>query len=209
MGCGGAILACIGCGLLIYLCRSRLPERDFEIEALLIDASVFPTGWEADSEGPRSVEVPAAPLGSGAVPAIESRELSFIRRAHGGSGEASQSVYRLSSRQQAAEEFLLRRKRWFSLGPYDTPWEMPPELAFQNLTAKQFYIACSRRGSIPVCAMLAQYEEYLIAFNADMSAYDSDLRLIPIMTYADFRHIVEAIDQRMTYYLKLTPAPAP
>lgn len=208
-GCGGTILACIGCGLLLYVFQERPPERSFAIEVLLIDASVFPAGWEADPEGPQPVYTRAAPLGSGAVPAIESRVLLFARSVRGGSGSAGHSVYRLSSRQRAAEEFQVRRERWFPVGPYDTPWETPPELSDLDLAADQFYVACSRQGSIPMCGLLAQYEEYLVSFDTHMEAYDSRLQLVPIMTYTEFRRIVKAIDQRMAYYLKPSLAPTP
>ena len=202
IGCGGIIFAAVGCKMLVCAFQEKPPKRGFPIETLLIDVSVFPEGWAASPEGPQMIRAPAAPLGSDSIPAIESTALLFLRRLPGGSGYASHAVYRLQNRQEAFNEFQIRKKRWFPMGQYDTPWTTPPELAFQNLVANQFYVACSIQGSIPLCQMLAQYEEYLTVFGASMGAYDSNLQLIQVLTYTDFRRVVTAVDQKMGYYLK-------
>jgi hypothetical protein len=200
--CGLMILIIMLCGLLPRFFQDRSPQREFAIEELLVDASFFPDGWKEDPEGSHPVYVPATPLGSGSVPAVESVALNFIRTLPDGSGYASHSIYRLSNRQKAEEEFQIRAERWYAARQLDTPWKTPLELDFRNLKADQFYIVCSKKGSIPACGMLAQYEEYLVNFFVHTGAYDSDLQLVVILTLTDFEHLVKVIDQRMANYLK-------
>jgi hypothetical protein len=52
LGCSGLFLFCVLCGLCNCFLGERPPERGFEIEELLIDATVFPPGWRASELWP-------------------------------------------------------------------------------------------------------------------------------------------------------------
>jgi len=210
LGCGGLILACLVCGFLFYVFQVQPPSRNFEIESLLIDVSAFPAGWTPSPQGPQPVLQPATPLGSGGVGAIESTELDFNLQIRDGSGSAFEQIYRLRKPQEAADEFQDKKKKWFITSKGDSTWTTPPEAHIQSLVADQLYFACSnRRSGIFICRMIAQYEEYLVRFDVYMSAYNSKLQLVPIMSIAESGHIVQAIDQRMGYFLKSSSTLSP
>lgn len=182
----GCILCSLICGLMYCCCPPRHPpERDFEIEELLLDVSAFPVGWSADAEGPRA---PAkAPLGG--LKSIERTELFFYVRG----GGAVEEIHRFQSTGDAIQEFERQLGIAFFVGKYDTPWIIPLALPYQSPIADQFHFACSEQGSISMCRMIGRYEEYLVKFNTHMSP--------DFMTYEDLECVLQAIDERMAQYL--------
>jgi len=187
------LLTCGGCGLLGNMLQEAPPEREFEIEELLIDASAFPPGWETDSEGPH---IPAgqAPLGGGPM-SLQRRVLFF--HVCGGGGGAFEQIYRMTSVRGAAKEFERQMTVWFPTRGYWTPWEHPIEVLYERSVADRFHMACARDLARPdlaqKCHFIGQYEEYLVWFSTDMSP--------TFMTYEDLERILQAIDEQMTQHL--------
>lgn len=192
-GCALALGVCIECITLCYLRDGHPPRRDFRIEELLIDESVFPEGWKVDPAGPSA---PAkAPLGG--LKSIERTSLHFYIWGVSGeqiwSGVAGEQIHRFWSVNDAVEEFERQMGLAFAVGKYDTPWVVPAELPYQSSAADRVFFACSVHGSIPMCRMIGQYDEYFVIFNTHMSP--------DFMTYEDLERVLQAIDERMAHYL--------
>ncbi len=79
--------------------KSPAPDRDFPIEVLLVDLSVFPEGWE--------VSTPPEPVPSTEIPLAEERVWVWFRYMPDPSTllGASHHVYRFSSTWMAARQF--------------------------------------------------------------------------------------------------------
>lgn len=195
LGIGGVILVCMACGLLNCLLSEQLPQRDFEIEELLIDATVFPSGWRART--PRSPA--SAPLGG--QTSFERTTLSFHTTAFGSDGVAVEEIHRYVSVKEAAREFKRVLPMEFREGEHWTSWELPEGFRYQSPYADRIQIGCARETwegvSIEFCRMVGQYEEYVVRFSTKISP--------EYMTYLDFERIVQAIDERMGHYLGKRP----
>jgi hypothetical protein len=156
------------------------------IENLLIDESVFPSGWSTSSDEPEPIA--RAPLGG--TKSVESIEQTFY--AYGGS--AGERIRRFRTEQGAAEEFVRQTRIVFRDSEFNTPWMTLQELSYESPVADRFYCACSVDESQPLwphCACIAQYEVYFVQVSTPM--------LPGLMTYADFEQILEAIDEKMAF----------
>ena len=165
------------------------PERDFAIEYLLLDLSVFPEGWYVNrSAGP-------TPSGDGAILAEDSIEISY--KANGPVlFTAMQEVYRFRSVEWAAQEYRDQLPILFNNNSAAmlTTWELPNELPYQSLAAAQSHFACGQSEITNQwgCRFLGQYDEYLVIFSTFIGEE---------MTYTDLDQILKAIDERMANYL--------
>lgn len=167
------------------------PARDCPIESLLIDESAFPAGTAHAGDI-------LSPL---ARASWESAGCTFSIP----TGIANHDVYRYRAAEGAAREFARRRELEFvtrdagpdqsieSLGRRSGPWETPEELSDQSPIADQYYVACGMQGRIPMCKMIARYEEYYVFFNVHQ--YEGE------PTYAEIGAVLRAIDERMAQCL--------
>ncbi len=165
--------------LIVSGCVPGAPQRDFPIEALLLDETAFPPGTKAGTAKPHPSK-----LGS-----RESRRLTF----YGRFGIANHHVYRYRSARQAASTFERETTLWFPNDRFSGPWTVPSELSYQSPVADRFYLACSIEMGIPMCNGIAQYEEYFVRFNVHMHQ--------EFMTYQDLERVLRAMDERMVQYL--------
>jgi hypothetical protein len=165
----------VGLLLIASGCVPGTPQRDFPIEALLLDETAFPLGTKAG---------PAMPMPN-KLESRESRGLTF----YGRFGIANHDVYRYRSARQAASTFERETTLWFPNTQFSGPWTVPSELPYQSPVADRFYLACSIEMGTPMCNIIAQYEEYFIRFNVHMHP--------EFMTYQDLERVLRAIDERM------------
>ncbi len=163
------------------------PSRGFTAHELLIDETTFPLGWYAES--PFELAGPTV----GKAEEYERVGRSFYD--HG--NRAIQKIYRYGSDKQATQQFHQRRGQIFKSDQFTSEWITPEELTYQSSFADQFHLACATRSKY-ICQALGQYEEYIIVFSIDMIPYTN-------ITYADLERILQAIDERMIYYLELDP----
>lgn len=167
------------------------PERDFTLEELLLDLSVFPEGWEVSSPpGP-------TPSGDGAIFADESIAIWFRFRPDPSTLLAAcHEVYRFRWANRAAREFRKQQPILFNSQSIAllTPWEVPDELPYRSLFAEQSHFACAKSGITNKwgCRFMGQYEEYLVIFSTTMGER---------MSYRDLELILQTIDKRMAKYL--------
>ncbi len=161
------------------------PERDFPIETLLVDISVFPEGWEV-IQPPKPYPLEEMPL------VDESMTIRFIyapgdpeRRLRAG-----HFVFRFQWTDWAAEEFQNQQRIVFSAQP-----KIPEKFSYQSIIADQFLFGCSENRSTDRtgCDFLGQYEEYLVLFGTDLGEG---------MSYDDLERILKEIDHKMFTYLK-------
>ena len=168
---------------LLYGCVPLLPvdtspqECDPDLQSLLIDDSTFPVNW---SRGELR-ESDEYRFGS-----IEHCSSSFYTA----NGFAFQDVHEFQFEDEAIDGYRHLKDIRFSMNPkYDTPWEVPSVPSLNNLFADDYYLACSNRGEISICRILAHYDTVVMNFSTHMSP--------DFMTYDDLDRIVKAIDQKM------------
>lgn len=160
------------------------------IEKLLIDATVFPSGWLADPEGPKPDSL--APFGG--IRSIERTTLYFESK----TSAASEEIQLFESYDRAKEDFIRQKSFSFQddkeMGPYITP----NELNYQSKIASQFHFACVRPSYYPYpyigCLYLAQYGSYVVKFDIGWK--------LDAMNANDVESILEAIDEKMAPYTK-------
>jgi len=169
------LVVLVGLVLVAFGCTPGAPQRDFSIEALLLDETAFPPGTNAGPVSSRPNR-----LGS-----RENRGLTF----YGQFGIANHDVYRYRSAGQAASRFERELTLSFPNTPFWGPWAPPVELPYQSTAADRFHLACGIGVGTPMCIVTAQYEEYLIRFNVHMHP--------EFMTYQDLERVLRAIDERM------------
>jgi hypothetical protein len=182
--------------LAVSLCASCVegppPERGFRAEDLMLDASAFPKGWEATGTG----DIPG-PI-AGQAHEYERVRRSFIgpvRSRIGNMTGATQSVYRYGGTRTAAKKFEAKRKQFFKSDKFTPEWQVPEELTYQSVVADKLHLGCTYYSTRQVCRALGQYEEYVVMILVDVYP-DSDV------TYADFERILEAMEERITLYLR-------
>lgn len=156
-------------------CRPQAPKRDFPTEVLLLDETAFPA------------KTTAGPITSN--PDRHGARESLGRSIYHPSGLAGHDIYRYTSARGAAREFERQKDLSFRGGE----WTVPTEITYQSPTADQCYLACGTSGNIPMCRVIARYEEYFVRLNVHMRP--------SFMTYADLESVLQAMDDRMAYYL--------
>lgn len=164
--------ACVPC--------QRAPERAFTTESLLMDASMFPPGWEngwvsptADSHG-----------------AFEHLSIDILG---GRGGGAFHEIYRYECVNDAQREY----KRQLDVFLTDTPlydeWRPRDDLRAAFTFADEAYVACANRGrpleeKITDCRMLARYHEYVVRFHTEV--------IPPYLTFEDLARILKSLDDK-------------
>lgn len=179
---GGLVLAVAGC-------VRPAPTREFTIDDLLINQSVFPAGWYT-SAPPAPVQIV-----DGAIIADESIKITFTVDDPDWH-TAGLEIYRFSSEYGAAREYRSQLSVLFNSRSTAalTPWETPAELSYESPVANQSHFACGRSSITGKmgCRFLGQYDEYLVVFASVVG---------PRMDFADLERILQAIDGRMAHYL--------
>jgi len=173
------ILPLIGLMLIVTGCVPRAPQRDLPLEAVLLDESIFPPGSKA-----------------GPITPIRDREgarVALGRDISGKKGFAVHSVYCYRSIQGATREFEYRKSVWFLPAENSEPWVVPSEFSYQSPIADRFYLACGVVHGIPMCRVIAQYEECIVRLNIHMFP--------EFMTFDQLEQVLQTMDERMAHYL--------
>ncbi len=102
-----------------------------------------------------------------------------------------------SSTRNASARFASGKKSFFkNWGDTEIHWSKPEELTYVSPFADEFFIACGRMGkefgSTIRCGVIAQYQEFVVFFNAD---------LVDGMSYQEFQNIVIYMDEQISSYL--------
>lgn len=166
-------VACMPC--------QRAPERDFTTESLLMDESIFPSGWK--NGGP---VIPTADS-HGAFEHL----LSSVIGDRG--GVAVLEIYRYECVNDARREYKRQLDVWFPDTPLYDEWRPREELHTALVFADEAYVACANRGrpleeTITNCRMLARYHEYVVRFST---------QVIPsYLTFEDLAVILKSIDSK-------------
>jgi len=153
------------------------------IEDLMIDISLFPTGWfRGDLPSKRG-----APIRWG----IDKLGVSFTTQEYGG---AIQVVYRGRNLNHAEKGYSNLSESWFHLQDDEGDWYVPSEFNYKSPIADQYRFGCSihQPSGFQTCQMSAQHQVYLIRFVAGMSS---------LMTYNDLDRILRTIDEKMAQCL--------
>jgi len=184
------VLVALSCVCLQVTCRIGYvpyPTPSFPIQDLLLDESVFPDGWRADTPFDPEHRIPA-----------EQTVLSFhSEKCHPLMVGASHEVDRFyGGADSASEAYPGEASYWFS--PNWGDWRTPPELSYESGVAGQYEFGCYTDEDFQYtrCLALGQYEEYVVHLS---------LRLDPnhpeCVNFTDLERILVAIDERMATYL--------
>lgn len=108
-----------------------------------------------------------------------------------GRGIAVQEVYPYSTERRAEEDFEYEfQSPDFSSSLPDKRWQIPDELKDFESKADQFALACGMIHGIPICRIIARYNNYFVQLSSYM--YPDE------MTYAEFEKVIQDLDQRMS-----------
>jgi hypothetical protein len=182
------MIACVG---LTTLCTAREPPKTrtppVELYALLVDASVFPEGWQL-WRGPQPI--PEQERGE-----RESYYVTFrYEGLEPGIVGASHEAFRYRNEIEAANSFS---RHGFLNRHVITPWALPDEWSYESPVADRFKFACAEvdiLGSYWICEAVGQYDEFISVFYTLLSP--------EYMTLEDVERILVAIDDRMAFYLE-------
>jgi hypothetical protein len=161
---------------LIMGCSARVQTKTCKIDTLLVDVSVFP-GNQWEETGSRDTRGAPSRLG------IERAGTTFSTPTQGG---AVNDIYRFQDDAQAKRNYSTLQTDWFNLAPLGSVWISPSELSDVSLNADEYQLNCSRK-IIDECWLVSRYKTYVVELEVDM----------PAVTYSDFIHILQAIDQKM------------
>lgn len=143
------------------------------VEALLIEEDSFLAGARA---------------GELHSPLPDNSRYSAGRTFYLNRGIANHDVYPYSSVRRAEEEFQHNQQSPIFSDSFQE-WELPEELSDFYPHADRFDVACGLQHQIPMCEMIAQYENYFIYFN--IHTYPENGAL------SDVRALLQEIDDKM------------
>jgi hypothetical protein len=166
--------------------------RDFRIDDLLIDLSIFPSGWYVDSPPSHTTDSKGQ---------VDGRYIQF--RSEGFVARSMHTVYQYRDSRTAA--YWYREYLPFGSAERLTSWEVPSELPYESKVAAQFRFACADFRQNPgddserlrACLAAGQYDEYVSIFSISMSPDD----MAEHIPYSYLERILKAIDERMAHYL--------
>ena len=181
-----SLLGCSICGFSLRIDRPRPPERDFQMEDLFIDSTVFPEGWQVDSQGPHEA-CEASPLGSGCRAYAKEVDYEYKDNRH----QAKETIYRYLSKDKAHRDFDKLLEDEFIVWEPQNQWVIPDALNIESSEAGRTYLACHEGFRGAECQLAAQYEEFVVVFSIDRQPL-SDEQLM---------NILQAIDRQMVFYL--------
>lgn len=157
------------------------PNRSFDILDLGLSADLFPADAVEQPIHLSDDDDPATKLSS-------FQKFSW----NDGSEIANYSIDTYASNRSAQKNFELHNNSFFSeyWGNTKILWSKPEELTFTSTLADDFYVSC---GTLYIddyrCGMIAQYQEFVVFFNASIS--DS-------MSYRNFQRIIINIDEKFS-----------
>lgn len=168
--------------------------RQFELEELLLDASMFPFQCNLDGLPQEfTYEMRPGDTEEGFYAQFDCLGLE-VRVNH--------AIYRSKDAQTAVNGYDDLLSSWFYNADRITPYEIPDWLQYQSSVADQFQFACADfYGGYPAvhskrCAAVGRYEEYISALSISMS--DFSVLSDPAVS---LEQILSTIDEQTMLYL--------
>lgn len=157
-------------------CSVKTTETACTANNLLLEKASFPDDmWQ--ETGSRDLRGAPSRIG------IDRAGTSFSTQSQGG---AVQHYYRFATETEARNHYRMLQSDWFNLSSEADILTLPKELDNIKLRADEYRLGCSM-DVIETCRVVALYRTYIVEFKADM----------PSLTYNNFTHLLEQIDQRM------------
>jgi hypothetical protein len=165
-------------GCLSWICT---PEKSFRISDLELPSSLFPSG---------AIVGHIYPLSDDFGPLEDGFQSIYWDN---GNGNAGYTIYRYFTVTSAAKNFNFN-KHLFVNSDTREEWKSPVDIAFLSSTADVVYVGCGSwsEKSEKNCAMVAQYQEYVVVFDATINAK---------MKFAQFEKILFYIDEQISSHL--------
>ena len=176
-----------GSCFLFHIFEEPAPQREFPVQDLLVDATVFPESWQT-WRGPEPI--PERERGE--------RESFYVAFRYEGLEPgilgACHQVFRYRNRARAAASFA---SHGFLKRHLITPWAPPEGSSYKSPLAGRFRFECAEVDIVGVpystCEVVAQYDEFISEFWTNSSP--------GYLTLRDFERILVAIDERMALHL--------
>ena len=155
-----------------------VPERSFQISELELPSNLFPEGAIVNRIYPLSDEFGTLEDGTQSI------------YWDNGNGSAGYTIYRYSTVRSTAKYFDLN-KRLFVNSDTREEWKSPVDSSFSSTTADVAYVGCGSwsEKSEKNCTMVAQYQAYVVVFDATIDTK---------MTFAQFEKILFYIDEQIS-----------
>jgi hypothetical protein len=166
------------------------PERDFEMEDLVIDVSSFPQGWYAWA-GP--YRIPDSERGEEESVYVQFHHAEVPTDVVG----AGQRVFRYANERSSGVGFAGVVRDHFHSSFMATPWAVPDDWTYHSGVADEFEFACGEialRRQYWRCQAVGQYDEYVSFLYAELHP--------EYMTLDDVERLVAAVDDQMALYLE-------
>jgi hypothetical protein len=168
--------------------------RDFGVDDLLIDVSVFSPDWHRDG--------PAKEAPYELKPSDVEEDLYIQFSPSDSMARATHAICRFRDTQAAASGYRCFLNSWFYNADRVTTWEAPDWMQYRSTVADQFQFACADfYGGYPKtrsqhCVAVGQYKEYVSAFSIGVSPPEgmTDHSML-------LEQVLQTIDERMAFHL--------
>lgn len=152
------------------------PERAFHVSDWEIPLSLFPEGSTTDH-----LNIPTDNDFGEIEGVFQDIYLGLDRIAY-------YDIYRFPRIKEAILEFEDNKKGMVDRDTGEI-WKEPDNLLFSSTTADNSYVACGYWNQLYRCKMTAQYQEYIILFNADINEQ---------MTFEHFEKVILYLDEQIS-----------
>ena len=187
-------LLLITCATVACTSESLAPQRPFSTESMLVDATLFPSGWRN-----RSI-----------IPTADSHgAVEHISRDMEGLGTIVHEIYRYERVGSAQREYHRQLDVWYPGARYYGAWEEKPEMARQLAFADEAYVACASYYAPQVkeaelCGILARYGEFVVRFSAEIAPSAA-----PMLDEDDLGELLAKLDDRWEAAMASSATPSP
>jgi hypothetical protein len=156
------------------------PERDFHVSDWEIPLSLFPKGSTTDH-----LNIPTDNNFGEIEGIFQEIHLDLNYRI------AYYDIYRFPRVKNAILQFEHNKKDMIDRDTGEI-WKEPDNLHFSSTTADNSYVACGYWSQQYRCKMTAQYQEYIIFFNANINEQ---------MTFEHFEKVIIYLDEQISKHL--------
>ena len=187
-------LLLITCATVACTSESLAPQRPFSTESMLVDATLFQSGWRN-----RSI-----------IPTADSHgAIEHLLRTMEGLGTIVHEIYRYERVGSAQREYHRQLDVWYPGARYYGAWKEETEMARQLDFADEAYVACASYYAPQVkeaklCHMLARYGEFVVRFSAEIAPSAA-----PMLDEEALAELLERLDERWEAAIASPPTPSP
>ena len=181
------LYACLFSGFYLDFSTPDYRKRNFSSDALFLDSSSLPEGWETEGDGPFEA-CSASPLGSGCLTYGEYKSYKSVD----GNMHATETIYFFRNVDHAGRNFQELLEEEYLEWPDEPGWYEMNDLLSTTSRADNEYLACIPIGIAEDCQLASQYEEFVVVFRIRWFEQDRDLLYLFIENIDE--HMINLLD---------------